>query len=318
VVDAVFSVDTCAAGVTEEGCFRKDTDEALKAADTSLKALREETGCRTANCLLATTTGVEHDILAQQADRLVPVGPIHKELLTNEDLDVVLNRWMAEAGSTYVNLGFTMIDFEEDVDTYDSLCRISNLVRVILATYGEHNPDALVGLPDSPQAELLRGLSGRRLFGTVFNTDVTRGPGQHWFSVVLDLRPAGSVRDPFVIQYYNSSGRAPQAQVGRWMDRLWFEFRQNKHLQALFGHGKSATPREIKKLTVCRIMTQPASDNHSCGVRSLMHQWYVYREKSIAPLFNLVMPEKLFLKYRRFFFRSEKPRDYECERSGDC
>ncbi len=55
----------------------------------------------------------------------------------------------------------------------------------------------------------------KKTYGIVVNTDVTGGPGIHWFALFVDMRKA-----PWTIEYFNSSGNKPQAPINQWMQKL--------------------------------------------------------------------------------------------------
>jgi hypothetical protein len=47
-------------------------------------------------------------------------------------------------------------------------------------------------------------------YGVVVNTDPSTKGGQHWFAIFMNFNTNGSIKDPYTIEYFNSSGHSIQ------------------------------------------------------------------------------------------------------------
>lgn len=138
-------------------------------------------------------------LAAELARRFKPPGPRRTTaLLSNFDLDAVLQQWAAAHPSFY-NFPFCMMDFEGAAG--GSLA-------------GVDPPDIVRG--GAPQ---LLG-PGRRVsrpcttFACVLNTDVSTGRGKHWVALFGDCRGRGG----WSVEYFNSAGNPPPPPVTRWAE----------------------------------------------------------------------------------------------------
>jgi hypothetical protein len=117
--------------------------------------------------------------------RFKPEGPWRgRALLSNVDIDGVLDRWAIEFPRFY-HCEFAMMDFET------------------AARFRKFR-----------DADLLAIRARHDTFACVLNTDVSSGPGNHWVAVFVDMR--GS---PWTIEYFNSAGNPPPVAVTRWMEK---------------------------------------------------------------------------------------------------
>lgn len=124
-----------------------------------------------------------------------PAGPSHTtELLDNYNIDETLHQWAKHSkksfGKNFYHIPFQMIDFDR---VGSELSRIS--IPKLICT----NIDC---------------------FGVVLNTDVSSGGGKHWFCIFGDLKHSGSENDPYVIEFFNSSGNPPVREVNLWMEKV--------------------------------------------------------------------------------------------------
>lgn len=123
---------------------------------------------------------------------------------------------------------------------------------------------------------------GIRCFGVVFNTDYSTGRGQHWFCVFGDFSTT-----PMTLEYFNSSGEAPLAEIDVWLNEL-------RHtLESGIG----------KKTEIYPYSSIPhQEDSHSCGAYSI---YYIYsRVHGVHP--DVMQKNKLLdsdmHEFRNFLF----------------
>lgn len=112
-------------------------------------------------------------------------------LLDNFNIDESLQQW-AKVGPTvfkkkFHHIPFQMIDFEDR--------------KTELAT--TYFPDIVKNYD---------------CFGVVLNTDVSTGPGKHWFCIYGDFTKKGSSEDPHTLEFFNSSGNPPTSEVHNWLE----------------------------------------------------------------------------------------------------
>jgi len=131
------------------------------------------------------------DILRAQ---FKPEGPHDSTaLLDNFNIDETLALWQlhgqAMFGKKLYHVPFQMIDF---MLTGTELAKL-NLMDLINEGYS--------------------------CFGVVLNTDISTGRGKHWFCIYGDLMHTGDSDDPFVLEYFNSSGNLPMDEVNIWLEQ---------------------------------------------------------------------------------------------------
>lgn len=157
--------------------------------------------------------------------RFKPCGPANcVDLLSDRNIDNVLAQWALHSeelfGRKFYHVPFQMIDFDKFKTEFSTL-DIPGLKR-----------------------------KGFDCFGCVLNTDVSSGPGIHWFCVFGDLRG-----DTGTLEYFNSSGRRPYEEITRWRERKKLEaLKQNMNLVDI-----DATFRRLQ------------FTNTECGVWSLVY-----------------------------------------------
>ena len=128
-------------------------------------------------------------------DKFVPTGPSDSTaLLDNFNIDNTLAQWSngskKEFGRCFYHIPFQMIDFQEEKTELANI----NLMGLIK--------------------------NGFDCFGVVLNTDVSSGRGKHWFALFGDLKHKGTQDDPYVLEYFNSSGYPPRPQVTVWLEKV--------------------------------------------------------------------------------------------------
>lgn len=161
-----------------------------------------------------------------------PEGPWNSTaLLDNFNIDNLLSQFTSEhyrkaTGRKFYHIPFQMIDFDQ---VRSELARISI--------------PAVIG-------------AGFDSFGVVLNTDVSTGFGKHWFCLYGDLKHKGTEEDPYVIEYFNSSGNRPRPSVLTWMEKTCRDI-----MLTLGKHAKThiAAPKQIQ------------TSKTECGVWSVMY-----------------------------------------------
>jgi len=228
---------------------------------TDKEKILEETKCETEVCVLNDPKILKHvgeeSIMETIKNHYKPTGPRdNNDWFSNTDIDSVLQQIQKKyTDKKFLHINFQMIDFEKtqsDLATLDWP-----------AKYKE----------------------GYRTFGAVFNTDTSRGRGQHWFTIYCSFLDSD---DHHSIEYFNSSGELPMDQISKWMKRVKYEW-------------QSKIDKPIKEVVATRIVNQ--QDNWNCGSYSL---YYIISRLDGTPyeyFKNNKIGDHNMQEFRKFLFR---------------
>jgi hypothetical protein len=224
-----------------------------------IKILKNVYNCKTEACLLKTSEISENlgasNIKAQLDTRFKPEGPHDSyKWFSNHNIDDVLHQIsINKKNKDFLHIFFQMRDFQK----YNTKLANINFVE----KYKE----------------------GFRKFGVVFNTDYSTGNGQHWFAVYGDF-----TKEPFTIEYFNSSGHNPLPEISSWMSKV-------KH------HMVKELHKKVEDIIVSKNANQ--KDNHSCGSYSL---FYIISRLNNVPykyFTNTIIGDTLMHEFRKNLFR---------------
>lgn len=263
----------CGFHIEKKGAFCSPADIVDKLAelilDTSpkndkiiLKSLKDKYSCNTEVCVLTQPEVIQ--VIGQSTEKIIeehfkPDGPRdNNRWLSNTDIDSVLIQIQKKyVNKHFLHIEFQMIDFET---TQSELAKLD-----WPAKYKE----------------------GFRTFGAVFNTDTSRGRGQHWFAIYANFEDNAS---EFTLEYFNSSGELPMNQISTWMKRV-------KH------KWQSAFNKSIQDIIVTRIVNQ--QDNWNCGAYSL---YYIISRLDGTPyqyFKNNAIGDSNMQEFRKYLFRKD-------------
>jgi hypothetical protein len=213
--------------------------------------------------------GLDPDEITKYVEeRFLPKGPRDQKndgswpWLSNFNIDNVLSR-LESCYPEFKNIGYQMIDFKTTGTLYDYDFK-------------------------SDIAE------GKTKFGVVLNTDVSSGKGIHWFCMFIDFsqKDTGNQvsggkpsKPPCVVEFFNSSGRAPTSQVGEF----------HKHLINKYG----------KEFDVDIMINRTAHQkrNSECGVYCLFYIWARLKGISVDLIFNVRIEDAKMEEFRKYIFR---------------
>ena len=97
-------------------------------------------------------------------------------------------------------------------------------------------------------------------YGVVYNTDPSHRLGQHWFSILFNFTTEGTKDDPYLIEYFNSSG----------LNISNIEFKE--FLEKLSLEISYETKKEIRFKKVTHIQHQNSTTGN-CGIYALYYIW---------------------------------------------
>lgn len=211
--------------------------------------------------------------------RFKPKGPRDStQLLSNFNLDGVLQQWASTAFPTFYNYSFNMMDFEE---TGGTLARTD--VAGILEGHETQNLGKMGGHVKRPCDT----------FACVLNTDVSSGRGKHWVAVFGDCRGKGE----WTVEYFNSAGNPPPAPVTRWLE---------ESAARLMGHRASHPGQygegAVTPVTLTDMRHQTSQTE--CGLYAL---YFIRRRLEGTPYKDFQethIPDEAMMKFRKHVFRA--------------
>lgn len=189
-------------------------------------------------------------------------GPIDDSLLSNFNIDSILQQWHQTKFPNFFPYNFNMVDFE---DYGGSLATVD-----VMTLYNNNF----------------------RFAACVGNTDKISGKGIHWIALAIDMR-----YDPWTVEFFNSSGNAPQQSWIRWMVKTKARLEQiiDKY------NINMEFPPEIVKCTGIRHQLSRTE----CGVYSLMYIWLRLNGVPCEYFKNNILDDKLMYEFRQHIFHDK-------------
>jgi hypothetical protein len=197
-------------------------------------------------------------------DYFKPKGPRNNDnLLSNFDIDDVLDGWCKSKFPTFYHIYYQMIDFGK---TNSELARVD-----VAAMFHEKNYNCM---------------------GVVLNTDVSSGRGKHWFCMFVDWRKKNKGqhkddRDLLTLEYFNSSGNKPRPEVEGWL---------------IATHHRLAAAN-IKSEIIQNRRQHQIDSNTECGPYSLYYIWSRLHGVPYTKFHNKRIEDKDMYKFRKVLFR---------------
>lgn len=99
-----------------------------------------------------------------------------------------------------------------------------------------------------------------KFYGIVFNTDTSDGSGKHWFTILFNFNTKGNELDPFIIEYFNSSGNSIKSKY------------LHSYLEAIAMNITIKTNKTCIFKQISNIEHQ-SEDTGNCGIYSLYYIW---------------------------------------------
>jgi hypothetical protein len=128
---------------------------------------------------------------------------------------------------------------------------------------------------------------GYNCFGVILNTDISSGPGQHWFCIFWDGTTKGTKDDPWILEFFNSSGNLPVPEVENWLHKMEAQLaKQGIHLKT-----KIVLNFELQK------------DKHSCGIYCIAYIYHRLHGGSIDDFVSGEANDNFMDSFRKKIFR---------------
>ena len=188
-----------------------------------------------------------------------PEGPKdNTQLLNNFDIDNNLKQWASKSEQEFnkkvLHIPFQMRDFL-DKKTELATLDIYNLIK-----------------------------QGYNAFYTIFNTDVSTGPGKHWFALYAELKS-----DQVQLEYFNSSGYPPMEPLLVWMENTCYCLLKQHGIKCNIVYATKGHQLQNSKT--------------ECGVWSLVYILSRLKDKDPHWILTVGANDKDMINYRKRLFR---------------
>lgn len=275
----------CALDIPGSVCSTKETILSMKThlikkninvnaiqSDTDvLRIIKADLNCSTEECVLKSpefATDEKKELIDESLIRIKPDGPANStKLLNNENIDEVLEK-LTYMHKKFYHMHFQMIDFAGEKDSSGNWITKKN-IRI--------TPTEL-GTIDMANDIISKGYTS---FAVVMNTDVRTNGGIHWFSLYCDFS-----KSPFTVEYFNSSGYKPVAQIQDWLIKTKDNIDNNNYKATIVilsgvSHQQSET---------------------ECGLYSLYYIWNRLNGIPAEKFQEKKIPDKMMYDFRKKCF----------------
>jgi len=197
-------------------------------------------------------------------------GPSGVELLSNTDIDMILAQWQT-AFPDFYPYNFNMRDYTQ----YSF--RNGHVIN---------EPDTLATVDPM---ELFKSTSPIKCCGCIINSDFYHGQGKHWMALFADNR--GS--EP-TVEFFNSSGRAPDVEWVSWLNRAKRGIDENN--RSLVASGK----KKLARIVYGNMVQQYSMTE--CGVYSLFYIWGRLNRTPAEYFERNHIPDELMFEFRAHLY----------------
>lgn len=242
----------------------------LKSA-ASIEGIRSATGCADDTCVIKTaaTRGIiTKNTAAREMANLKISGPTDAGLLSNVNIDTILQQWMILFEGQFFAYNFNMLNYMDysfkNGMTYDT-------------------PDTLATILWDDLYD-----KGYKCCACVINTDVYQGGGKHWMALFADWRtPTWSV------EFFNSSGNAPAPEWIAWMEKT--KAQMNIRMKGA-----------ANVVTVRASSMKHQKSKSECGLYSLFYIWARLNGVSYEYFKTTLVSDELMFEFRQHLFKNPK------------
>lgn len=261
-----------------------------------IDAAKIKLNCDTERCVVSKLSG---QISKDEIARTFKIkGPVDSTLLSNYNIDGVLNQWRLK----YVDFfpyNFNMLNYASYSFSHGQ----------VLAA-----PDTLATIPF---IDLYKGNYPRedgtgvhyRTAACVINTDVYQGRGKHWMALFADTR--GPV---WSIEFFNSSGNSPAPEWCNWMVKTKSQMETLAEADTKTGLVTSVVVGAIRPeirpavkidvVKVCNIRHQQSRSE--CGLYALFYIWARLHGVSYEYFKSTPIKDQLMFEFRQHLYSDPK------------
>jgi hypothetical protein len=252
---------------------KNNITDALVEAKSKLK-------CNTTRCVL------NHLGDAGRKDKEIYLkveGPTDVSLLNNFNIDNTLKQWTFKY-KDFFPYDFNMRDYEKQGKT------LHTIEMLDLYTGNLKNSDIRSRIIEN-------GESARpfRMAACVINTDWYSGRGKHWMALFVDMRNS---HGPWTVEFFNSSGNAPQTEYADWLEKTKIELEQIIE--------KNNLP--VSGVVIKHICITHQRSRTECGVYSLFYIYCRLNGMSVEYFQRNRIPDEVMFEFRQHLFY-DKNRD---------
>lgn len=257
---------------------------ASASADTQatavLTAARAVTGCATERCVIEKTlTGTALD--EELAARYKVAGPTGTALLSNINIDAILQQWAAMWPEFYA--------YNFNMRNYAAHSFVDGRVLDQPDTLATIGFDTLLG----------RGFT---CAACVINTDVYQGGGKHWMALFVDARSSTARLQNAAptVEFFNSSGNNPQPEFMAWLVKT------QKSINDRQVRVPSADATVLPAKIVCVTKVRQQHSKTECGVYALFYIWARLNGVSWRYFCDRTVPDQLMFEFRQHLFHDTR------------
>lgn len=118
--------------------------------------------------------------------------------------------------------------------------------------------------------------------GVVLNTDVSTGPGKHWFALFVDMR-----KSPITFEFFNSSGRLPVQEMQIWL------------IEKVVACRKEGVDAE----NIIASKIQHQKKDTECGPYALFYIWSRLNNVPVEVFEKRRITDEEMIEFRKVIFR---------------
>jgi hypothetical protein len=230
----------------------------------TIEDIKKTTNCDSERCIVEKAIPIIGDKLATAIlHRNFKVdGPNNSDLLSNIDIDSVLQQW-AQKWTDFFPYNFNMLNY---------------------ASYS-YRDGRLMREPDTLATILVEDLykKGYRTCACVINSDIYQNGGKHWMALFADARNTSHA----TIEFFNSSGRPPAPEWVNWMVKSCTGIR-------------NAGIKKVEMINCTAIEHQDSLSE--CGVYSLYYIWCRLNGVPAKTFTIESIPDEKMFEFRQHLF----------------
>lgn len=199
-------------------------------------------------------------------------GPVGVQLLSNTDIDLILNQWATVFPKFYA-YNFNMLDYTQNSFRNGRVVAEADTLATV-------NPADIFKKYDC--------------CACVINSDHYSGQGKHWMALFADNRGTTPT-----VEFFNSSGRTPAPEWISWLERTE---------RAINTVNTDSGSKKNPAIVSCSNIVQQFSMTE-CGVYSLFYIWARLNKVPDSYFCKEKVPDELMFEFRAHLYDGYMDRD---------